>query len=165
MVTSHPKSTRTKWTTDLEFCTYTNSQNKDQVITAMDGQPPSTGWSPTIQKKVTQLPKEGHPPSAVWSHTIPRIVIHHHWDGNQSFLGWLPTIPKMLTNHWKLTLRLNLPMDVHQSSKIWSSTFPRIVTQLQKDGHPQSQVWRPTIQNLWNLIKPYEALTELRVWH
>ena len=34
-----------------------NLQNQDQVATVMDGQSPSPGWSPTIQRMVTNHQK------------------------------------------------------------------------------------------------------------
>ena len=67
-----------------------NSQNQDQVTTAMDGlvrqdpQPPFKGWSPNIKTIVTHLPKDGHPANIGWSPTIP---------------GMSPTIPKMVTHN------------------------------------------------------------------
>ena len=37
-----------------------NSQNQDQVTTAVDGQPTFPGWSPTIFGMVTHHPKDDH---------------------------------------------------------------------------------------------------------
>ena len=39
------------------FASTLNSQNQDQATTVMDGQSPSPGWSPTIQRMVTNHPK------------------------------------------------------------------------------------------------------------
>ena len=38
-----------------------NSQNYQQVTTAMDGHPPSLGGSPAVPRMVTHQSKEGHP--------------------------------------------------------------------------------------------------------
>ena len=58
-----------------------------------DGHPPSKGWSPTIQNRVTNLPKDGHPFYKGWSPTIPTLVKHHPHDGHLQTVEWPTTIP------------------------------------------------------------------------
>ena len=59
---------------------------------AMDGQPPSPGWSPTIQN----LPERGV--LQTWT------LAHIHYSQNQDQVkchGWSATIPRMVTHHPK----------------------------------------------------------------
>ena len=71
------------------------------MLSAIDGQPPSPGWSPTIPRKVT------HNPKSTWrncttelkfanktklikskSGEVPWMVCHHPQDGHPPFQGW-----------------------------------------------------------------------------
>ena len=145
---------------------------------AMDGQPPSPGWSPTIPRMVTHPPskiyqKEKYFRLEIWhvdlaqknktrwstmdfSATIPRIVTHHPSQ------GWSPIIPRMVTHH---------PKDGYPPSKIktyhnemyyrlgiWHIDLihkikirwqlPWLVSCYPQDGPPPSHGWSLTIQNL-----------------
>ena len=72
---------------------------------------------------------------------------YHPLDGHppSQGQGWSPIVPGIVTYQ---------PYIGHALYRV---TFPNIVAQLPKDGHPQSQVWSPTIQNYFNLIKPSDS--------
>ena len=122
-----------------------------------DGNPPSTGLSPTIPNMVTNLPlvthqyRDVHQPFHGCSPTIPRtvmqlsaiqrMVIHYPPSQERS-----PTIPRTVTQH--------LQKD-HLSSPWWSPTIPRTVNHHPQDGHPPSPQWLPNKQQsiLLKIIK------------
>ena len=88
-------SVQQTWNFELRL----NSQNSDQVTTAMDGHPPSPWWSPTISRMVTQHLKYGNQNSKGWSPSFQRTVTHHPQDGHSTSKGWSPTIPRMVIQY------------------------------------------------------------------
>ena len=108
-----------------------------------DGHPPPKGWLSTIQNltegSVLQTQNLAHRLNnkiKTWWQ-LPWMVGYHPLNGHppSQRQGWSPSIPRMVTYQ---------PLVSQPLSKI---TLPNIVTELPKDGHPQSQAWSPTIQN------------------
>ena len=117
----------------------------------MDGQPPSQGWSVTID----------HPPSKGWSTTnkiwlptFPRMVTQPQKDGHLPYPTWSPTTPRMLAHHHQDAPGLNLKnqdqvttaINGHppsQSSKRWLPAIHRMFTLYPKDGQSQFK-WMDT---------------------
>ena len=122
-------------------------------------------WSPSFKRTVTHHPKDGHPPSQGWLPTIHRMITQHTKDGHAPFPGWLPTIPSRVTHNlkdgyppsprWSPTILLQVichPQDRthnHQNSHPkplgWSSTIPRMETNLSLDADRPSPGRSPSI--------------------
>ena len=178
MVTHHPKNSHPPSQNLPEgsvLQTLNFAQHINKIKTrwrAMDGQPPSPGWSPTIQNlpegSVLQTLNLAPKPNSKnqdqvkchgWSAKIPWMITHHPpskiYQKEMYFdicHGCSVTITRIVTNHpWMVP---HHPLDGHLSSLGWSPIIQNMVTHLSKDCHPaskgcspRSQACSPTIQN------------------
>ena len=83
----------------------------------MDGQPPSPGWSATIQRMVTHHPMDGHPPSKIYQKEVCYRLEIWHKDLTQNIkTRW--QLPGMVSHHYQQTLGTQGPTPIQ--SKPWS---------------------------------------------
>ena len=92
-----------------------NLQNEDQVTPAINGPPPSQGWSPNIQIMVPHFSMVGHANSNGWPPITSRLVTQHPKDDHPPSKGWYPTHhPKNFTHKPGL---LSKPQPQHNTTQ------------------------------------------------